>query len=89
MMGLFAILVIWNLVVFVIYGEDKRRAKRGLWRISEKTLLLSAVLFGGIGALLAGHVFHHKTRKVYFQIIWWIGVIIDCVAIVAIIRNLT
>ena len=42
----------WNLVVFFIYGIDKLRAKKDRWRISEKTLLLLALFFGGTGALL-------------------------------------
>ncbi|MDR1605960.1 MAG: DUF1294 domain-containing protein [Streptococcaceae bacterium] len=76
----------WNLVVFGLYAVDKSRAKRGKWRISERTLLLSAVLFGGLGALLSGHLFHHKTRKLYFQIVWWLGVLIDGVVIFALLK---
>lgn len=45
-----AIFALWNLVVFAMYGADKSKAKRGKWRIPEKTLLLSAFLGGGIGA---------------------------------------
>jgi uncharacterized membrane protein YsdA (DUF1294 family) len=77
---LLGLLAIWNLLVFFLYAEDKRRAKRGLWRISEKTLLLSALLFGGLGAIIAAHLCHHKTKKIYFQIVWWLGVIVDGIA---------
>lgn len=31
-----------NTLVFVLYGVDKRRARRGMWRISERTLLTGA-----------------------------------------------
>ena len=58
----------WNLVVFFIYGIDKLRAKKDRWRISEKTLLLLALFFGGTGALLGMGVFHHKTLHRKFQI---------------------
>ena len=59
---------IWNLVVFVVYGIDKGRAKRDKWRISERTLLLMALFLGGTGALLGMGVFHHKTRHKKFSI---------------------
>ena len=59
---------VWNLVVFVIYGMDKRRAKKDKWRISEKTLILLALFFGGTGALIGMGVFHHKTKHKKFQI---------------------
>lgn len=85
-MKLIGLLAIWNVVVFVLYAEDKRRAKRGLWRISEKTLLLSSLLLGGIGAWISGHICHHKTKKIYFQIVWWLGIIIDIVLIYVILH---
>ena len=42
-----------NLVTFLVYGADKRRARRGRWRIPEVTLLALALLGGAGGALLA------------------------------------
>ena len=79
MMGLLIGLVSWNALVFLVYGLDKRRAVRKSWRISEKALLVMAICFGGPGALLAGKVFHHKTKKWYFQLTWWLGVCLDAV----------
>lgn len=35
-----------SLLSFCLMGIDKGRAKRGAWRISEKTLLCAAALFG-------------------------------------------
>ena len=55
-----------NLFAFILYGMDKNRAKRGEWRIKEKTLLGVAVIGGSIGALLGMHIFHHMTKHVYF-----------------------
>ena len=49
-------------------GEDKRRAQRGKWRIPERTLFLSAALFGGLGGVLGMHIFHHKTRHLRFRL---------------------
>ena len=35
-----------NTLAFSLMGIDKRRAKRGAWRIAERTLFLPVVLFG-------------------------------------------
>ena len=64
---LFLLLLLFNLAVFLIYGLDKRKAKRGSRRISEKTLLLLAVFGGSVGAWLGMRLFHHKTRHWYFR----------------------
>lgn len=61
-------LCIINLAAFFLMASDKRRARKGLWRIPEKTLFLSAVLGGSAGALLGMYIFHHKTRHWYFVI---------------------
>ena len=70
----FAILI-WNLLVFMIYGIDKSKAKRSAWRIPEKYLLSFAFILGGFGAWLAGVTFHHKTRKWYFKTVWFLGIV--------------
>ena len=50
-----------NLVLFVMMGVDKVRAKRGEWRIREATLAAVALLGGGIGGFAGMKLFHHKT----------------------------
>ena len=62
------ILIIWNIIIFAIYGVDKHKAKRNSRRISEKTLILSAVFMGGTGALLGMQIFRHKTKHMKFKI---------------------
>lgn len=57
-----------NVVTFLLYGNDKSRARRHAWRIPEKTLLGAAVIGGSVGALLGMSIFHHKTRKPAFYI---------------------
>ena len=79
--GITFALLIWNLLVFMIYGIDKSRAKRGAWRIPEKYLLSFAFLCGGFGAWLAGVTFHHKTRKWYFKTVWFLGIVTTLVAL--------
>jgi len=76
----FAILI-WNLLVFMIYGIDKSKAKRSAWRIPEKYLLSFAFILGGFGAWFAGIVFHHKTRKWYFKTVWFLGIVTTLVAL--------
>lgn len=61
-------LVLINLTAFGLMGLDKRKAKKNLWRIPEKTLFLSAILGGSAGAIAGMYVFHHKTRHWYFVI---------------------
>ena len=61
-------LVVLNVVTFVSYGIDKFKAKHNRWRISEATLLLLAIVGGGLGALLGMKAFRHKTQKPKFTI---------------------
>ena len=57
-----------NVITFLMYGVDKRKAKKNKFRISERTLIMGAVLGGCIGAFLGMRVFHHKTQKAKFYI---------------------
>lgn len=75
--GASLLLVVWNLVVFLTYGLDKGKARKDAYRISERTLLLMSYLGGGLGAWAGGTRFHHKTRKWYFQLAWFVGIAID------------
>lgn len=59
-------LIFINMIAFLAYGIDKKRAVRNQWRISEKALLGMAALGGSIGALAGMKIFHHKTRKAKF-----------------------
>ena len=66
-----------NVIVFVLYGVDKRRAIRGAWRIPERTLLIGTWLLGGVGAWLAMRIFRHKTKHIAFQVSAPIGAILS------------
>ena len=68
MLWLLAYLVVANLVSFAMFGLDKQRARAGQRRISERALLLSAVISGSVGAWVGMSVFRHKTAKRSFQI---------------------
>ena len=54
---------------FALMGFDKRRAKsKGARRVRERTLFLSALLGGGLGACLGMWTFRHKTKHWYFVV---------------------
>ena len=61
-------LAVLNLVTFALYGADKRRAKKGQWRIPEKVLFGAALLGGSLGAWAGMYAFRHKTKHWYFVV---------------------
>ena len=65
MLGFYLLTV--NLAGFLVMGVDKWKAKRGVWRVSEKALFLPAVLGGSVGSILGMRVFRHKTKHWYFK----------------------
>ena len=61
-------LILINLIAFFLMGIDKRKARTGAWRIPEKTLFLSSILGGSIGAIAGMQLFRHKTRHQSFVV---------------------
>ena len=66
-MIIYTSIAIINVITFLVYGIDKWKAKKERWRIPESTLLLLAVVWGSIGALLGMKVWHHKTMHKKFK----------------------
>lgn len=64
-----------SLISFVQYWNDKHSAQKGRWRTPENTLHITELLGGWPGALLAQQVFRHKTRKLSFQLVFWLIVL--------------
>jgi uncharacterized membrane protein YsdA (DUF1294 family) len=62
-----ALFTAWNALVFAIFFVDKRAARHGHWRVSEKTLLTLALVAGSPGAVMAQQLLRHKTRKEPFR----------------------
>ena len=60
---------VMSLAAFAAYAADKRKAKRGAWRVPERTLLLLALLMGAPGALAGMRLFRHKTRHLGFTVL--------------------
>ena len=60
--------IIINIVGFLAMYIDKQQAKKGKWRIPEKTLFIITALGGGIGTISGMYAFRHKTQKVAFVV---------------------
>ena len=56
-----------SFLLFAMMGIDKSLAKRGAWRIPEKTLFLLALLGGALGGIIGMYFFRHKTRHTSFK----------------------
>ena len=56
-----------NITSFLLYGIDKFKARKNLWRISEATLLTMAAIGGSIGAWAGMRLWHHKTMHKKFK----------------------
>lgn len=61
-------LICVNMLAFTLFGMDKSRAVRRQWRIPEKTLLLTALIGGSLGAEAGMLCFRHKTKHARFRI---------------------
>ena len=61
-------LLLINIFGLFIMWLDKYKAKKGSWRIPEKTLFIVTALGGGIGTTIGMYVFRHKTQKLNFVI---------------------
>lgn len=56
-----------NLAAYMSMKIDKKRAIKGAYRISEKTLFTLALLGGSLGSILGMKHFRHKTKHWYFK----------------------
>jgi uncharacterized membrane protein YsdA (DUF1294 family) len=70
-----------SVAAFVAFWVDKRAARLGRRRISERTLLGLCVLGGWPGALLGRRVFRHKTVKQPFVFLMWVAVLVNVVGV--------
>ena len=67
-------LLIMNFISIMATVIDKKRAKRGKWRIPENTLMALALLGGAGGMWIAMKLIHHKTKHKKFM--WGLPVIL-------------
>ncbi|MGE7600932.1 DUF1294 domain-containing protein [Peribacillus sp. NPDC097675] len=62
-----AYIIIASIISFSLMGIDKKRARKGEYRISEKTLWTWAIIGGGTGAFIGMRHFRHKTKHFTFK----------------------
>ena len=66
---------------------DKRRARRGVHRIPERTLLLVALAGGSVGLVLGTWIARHKVRKFGFLSRLAAVVVVQAFAVGALVRS--
>ena len=71
-----------NLFGFLIMYIDKQKAKKGKWRVPEKTLFIITALGGGIGTIAGMYTFRHKTQKIAFVIGFPLITILEIIAVI-------
>ena len=75
-------LLMINLIGFFMMWSDKRKAKKGKWRIPEQTLFIVTALGGGIGTIAGMYTFRHKTQKLKFTIGLPVLVILEIILVI-------
>jgi uncharacterized membrane protein YsdA (DUF1294 family) len=71
-----------NILGIFLMLLDKLKARSGNWRISEKTLILVAILGGSPGVYLGIKLFNHKTRHFKFNTIVPVIILIQILSII-------
>lgn len=72
-----------SFLCFLIYWADKSAAMAGEWRVQESMLLIVGLACGWPGAILAQQFLRHKTSKASFQTAFWVTVVINVAAFIA------
>lgn len=67
--------VCMSFLTFILYGLDKRKAKKGKFRIRESVLLGFSFFGGAVGGCLGMRLFHHKTKHWSFRVVNCLGVV--------------
>ena len=81
LMGIVTAFVLNSLLAIVFYYEDKHLASNNYWRIPELILHCWELISGWPGALFAQWTFRHKNRKLSFQLVFWLCVIVNVAVI--------
>jgi uncharacterized membrane protein YsdA (DUF1294 family) len=75
-----------NVATLILYGYDKMLAVIGARRVSERALHAASFLFGSPGAVLGMNLFRHKTRKISFQFVLAVVILIQILILIALER---
>jgi uncharacterized membrane protein YsdA (DUF1294 family) len=65
---LLVLMAVMSVFLFAMMGLDKGKARRGKWRVSEKTLFVFALLGGALGGTAGMFLFRHKTKHRTFRL---------------------
>ncbi|WP_341964322.1 DUF1294 domain-containing protein [Pseudomonas sp. RC10] len=71
-----AVYPLMSLLAVALYGYDKKQARTQGQRTPEKILHAVELLGGWPGALIGQQLFRHKTRKVSYQAVFWLIVLL-------------
>lgn len=71
-------LLVWYVLIGLMtywqFCQDKRAAQNDRWRTPENTLQFMSLIGGWPGALLAQQRIRHKSRKLSFNVMLWLGI---------------
>ena len=70
-----------SVLAYVVYAMDKAAAENRRSRTPENTLYLLGLVGGWPGALFAQQQLRHKTSKTSFQVMFWLTVFLNCIAL--------
>ena len=79
-----SIILAINLISFLLYFIDKRKAIKGKWRISENILILSS-LFAPWGAFAGMRIIRHKTKHIKFKILVPVFMLLHVILVVGLV----
>ena len=72
-------------VAFIYYRRDKQAARKHLYRVPERKLLLLSFFGGWPGALLAQRYLRHKSSKPAFLRWFWLMLVINLCLLIGLI----
>ena len=75
-------LIFINILLFILMGIDKYNAIKNKIRIPENVLLSLSLIGGSIGGILGMFIFHHKTKKLKFKILFPLFLLINILIII-------
>lgn len=69
--------LVMSVLLFILMGVDKLKAKLNHRRIPETTLFMFAILGGAVGGTMGMLSFRHKTRHWYFAVFFPLLALVD------------
>lgn len=70
-----------SICTLIAYKLDKTAAKSSHRRTPERTLHILALIGGWPGAIIGQKLFRHKSKKLSFQVTFWVTIILNCTAL--------